>query len=80
MLGVPRKGIHAIRIFNIAVVDVVLTIITAYLVKLALPAYNVGIILLVLFLLGIAAHRLFCVKTTIDIWLFGTGNDKNIIT
>jgi len=71
MFGKPRKGIHSIRIFNIAIVDVLLTILGAYLINLALPKYHFWSILLALFLLGIVAHRIFCVKTPIDKFLFG---------
>jgi hypothetical protein len=70
-LGVPGKGAHKYRIFNIAIVDVLLTIILsgiiAYVFKL-----NFWLTLLIFFLLGIIAHRIFCVKTTIDKAIFGS--------
>jgi hypothetical protein len=70
LLGVPGKGIHSYRIFNIAIVDVLLTILLAYSIKICMPQYNFFTILIILFLSGIFLHRLFCVKTTIDKLLF----------
>ncbi len=79
ILGEPDKGIHSYRIFNIAIVDVLLTIFLALLLtfifkygfKINLQFLVLYIIILVfLFILGIVLHRLFCVKTTIDKLLF----------
>ena len=78
-LGEPDKGVHSIRIFNIAVVDVLLTIILAlifsmffkYVIKLEATFLKIFIINLVsLFILGIILHKIFCVRTTIDKLLF----------
>ena len=71
MFGKVGKGIHSFRIFNIAVVDVLLTIIGAFFISLWLPEYNYFLILILLFILGIILHRMFCVKTPIDKFLFG---------
>ena len=70
LFGKVGKGIHSIRIYNIAVIDVFITIIAAYLLSLLFPKYNFLFILFFLFLLGIFFHRIFCVKTTIDKLLF----------
>ena len=78
-LGEPGKGVHSIRIFNIAIVDVLFTIILAlvfaiffkYVIKIQGTFLKIFIItLLSLFILGIILHRLFCVRTTIDKLLF----------
>ena len=70
-LGKPGKGLHRFRIANIAIVDVVLTILLAYVVhNVFLEKHNYWIILAICFLLGIFMHRIFCVKTTIDKFLF----------
>ena len=71
LFGEVGKGVHSYRIFNIAVVDVVLTILGAYIIYLFNPKFNFIYILLFLFILGIFLHRLFCVRTTIDKFLFG---------
>lgn len=69
LFGEPNKGVHKYKILNIAVVDLISTIIVAYLIA----KYNnkdFKLILLILLLLGIILHHLFCVKTTIDKFLF----------
>ena len=73
ILGVPGQGPHSYRIFNIAIVDVVLTIILAYIISYI---YNISFVKtsIILFILGILLHRLFCVRTTIDKLLFNELN------
>lgn len=71
ILGKPGQGIHSYRIFNIAIVDVLFTIIGAYIIYLFLPKINYFVILILLFLLGVILHKIFCVRTTIDKYLFG---------
>ena len=70
MLGKVGKGLHSYRFMNIAIVDVLFTIIGAFILHLWLPQYSYGVVLLVLFMLGIVMHRLFCVRTTVDRFLF----------
>ena len=41
MLGKVGEGVHSIRIFNIAIVDVLLTIIGAYIIHLFAPGYRI---------------------------------------
>jgi hypothetical protein len=69
LLGEPGKGAHSYRIFNIAIVDVILTILVALLISF-LAKVSFMWTLLILFLLGIILHRIFCVKTTIDKLIF----------
>tara|TARA_Y100000590_G_scaffold106658_1_gene121342 strand:+ start:216 stop:461 length:246 start_codon:yes stop_codon:yes gene_type:complete len=71
ILGKPKTGLHSYRVFDIAVVDFLLTILLAkffefYMMK-GIPFWK---ILIVTFILGIIVHRIFCVKTTIDKLLF----------
>jgi hypothetical protein len=68
-LGVPGKGGHSIRFGGIAVVDVIFTIIGAYIIAYLAHA-SFAWTAAGLFLLGIILHRLFCVRTTIDKLLF----------
>jgi len=70
IFGKVGEGLHSYRIFNIAFVDVILTILSAFIIYLFIPKYNFFIILLFLFILGIVLHRIFCVRTTIDKLLF----------
>ena len=68
-LGVPGKGAHSIRLGGVAIVDVIMTLIGAYIIaRIARTSFAwtaAGF-----FLLGIILHRLFCVRTTIDKLLF----------
>lgn len=68
--GRVGEGVHSYRLFNIAVVDVISTIIVAFIIHLFVP-YKFIHILIVLFILGIILHHVFCVRTTIDKLLFG---------
>ena len=68
-LGIPGQGIHSFRIYGIAVADVLMTIIGAWLIAW-LEKWNFLYTLIGLFLLGIILHRIFCVRTTIDKLVF----------
>jgi hypothetical protein len=69
IFGAPNTGSHKYRIFNIAIIDVIATIFVAFIISKTFK-YNFKKVLVILFLLGIIAHRLFCVRTTIDKLLF----------
>lgn len=69
ILGKPGKGAHSYRIFNIAIVDVLLTILLAYIISFFAKT-NFMYTLIIVFILGIISHRIFCVRTTIDKLLF----------
>ena len=69
MFGKPGEGAHSIRIFDVAVVDVVATLIGAWFIASAVDI-GYGWALLGLFLAGIVLHRLFCVRTRVDRWLW----------
>lgn len=70
LLGKVGKGVHSIRFLNIAVIDVFLTFIAAYIIYSFNRKINYFLILILLFIAGIILHRLFCVRTTIDKLLF----------
>ena len=71
-LGKPNEGLHSYRVFNIAVVDVLLTFILAKFIQYyIMEETEFSIILLACFIVGIIIHRIFCVKTHIDKLLFG---------
>ena len=69
LFGKPSEGAHKYRLFDIAIVDVVSTIGGAYLIS-KYTKQDFKQVLVILILLGIILHRLFCVKTTIDKLLF----------
>jgi hypothetical protein len=74
ILGEPNKGPHSYRLFGLAIVDVMMTIVAAFVISY-LNKYSFFYTLLFLFALGIILHRLFCVRTTIDKLLFPNVND-----
>jgi hypothetical protein len=69
MLGKPSEGVHSYRFANLAIVDVIMTIIAAFIIS-AVFAISFWKVLAILFILGIVLHRFFCVRTTIDKLLF----------
>ena len=69
MFGSPKEGIHSYRIFDIAIMDVIPTILGAIFLSF-LFKWNLIYTIIGLFFLGIISHRLFCVRTTIDKLLF----------
>jgi hypothetical protein len=70
IFGKEGEGAHSIRVANLAVVDVMLTILAGYLIS---RAFRVSFlwVCVVLFILGIVMHRLFCVNTTVNKMIFG---------
>jgi hypothetical protein len=69
MFGIPKQGGHSYRIFDIAIIDVIATIIVGIAIAY-FGHFELWKVLAVLFLAGIIMHRLFCVRTTVDKWLF----------
>lgn len=65
IFGEPGKGIHQYRLFNIAIVDTIMTIFLALLISWYLKL-NFLAVLLLLLILGEFMHILFCVKTPIS--------------
>jgi uncharacterized membrane protein len=69
IIGKPGSGLRKYRIFDIAIIDTVVTIIGAYLIALyfKLPILYT---IISIFILGIISHRIFCVRTGLDKKLF----------
>ena len=67
--GSPGEGVH-VHVLGVAAFDVAGTLLAAWLLARAFRqpfwAWALG-----LFALGVLAHRLFCVRTTVDRLLFG---------
>jgi hypothetical protein len=74
ILGEPDKGVHSYRLFGLAIMDVIMTIVAAFVISY-LNKFSFLYTLLFLFVLGIILHRLFCVRTTIDKFLFPNVNN-----
>lgn len=69
MFGIPGEGLRKYRIFDIAIMDTAVVIIFGILISY-FTGYNLWITLAVLFISGIIAHRIFCVRTGVDKMLF----------
>ncbi len=69
IFGHPREGAHAYRIFDIAVVDVAATVFVAFFFA-RIFSLSFWKSLVALFIIGILSHRAFCVRTTVDKWVF----------
>lgn len=75
IFGKPNTGLHKIRIYDLAIVDIFLTFVFAYVIYYYVNKkynYNVHYLVYVvtMFVIGIIMHRLFCVRTTVDNYLF----------
>ena len=64
ILGEPNKGIHQYKIFNIAIFDVLFTVIGAYIIA---KYFNIKFftVLMFLLILGELLHLIFCVDTEV---------------
>lgn len=79
IFGEPNKGVHSVRLFNIALIDALGTVIGIYLVhkyierkfKRKIPYVHIVVPVVVIF---IFVHFLFGVNTTINTFLFGRIN------
>jgi hypothetical protein len=69
LFGKPNAGLRKYRIFDIAILDVTVVVIFGYLISWFFKL-NLWYTLGGLFLLGIFAHRIFCVSTGLDKMLF----------
>jgi hypothetical protein len=69
IFGDVNTGAHSYRVFDFAIVDIIGTIIGAYIIY-RLTGYNFNKILISLFILGIILHKIFCVKTKLNSLIF----------
>ena len=68
ILGKPNEGLHSYRIFNLPVVDVIMTIIFAYVIYIVVNKsfnlnYSYWVYLIIFYLIGFVLHKIFCVQT-----------------
>jgi fatty acid desaturase len=74
IFGEPKTGVHKYRFMSLAIVDVIMTLIGAGLFSYAFKT-PYWLTILIFFLSGIALHRLFSVRTTVDKVLFPNVNE-----
>lgn len=70
LLGLPKQGIHKLRIpyVDLAFYDVLATFLLAYAIS-KLTKKNYWEILVIVFLVSVVLHQLFCVSTTVNKYL-----------
>ena len=61
----PREGIHRYRdpIFDLAIVDIVLTLVLAYIITIYSPFKNLLLVFLFLVIISILIHKCLNIKT-----------------
>ena len=69
IFGKVGTGVHSVRLFNIAVVDTLLTLVLAYIINSYLQS-NLILIFFLLLVLSIVIHKAFCVQTTLTKMFF----------
>jgi hypothetical protein len=65
ILGKPNEGVHRFRIFDMAIFDIILTILLGLLLAKLLKINTLSGIVIA-FGLGIIFHKIFCVETTLN--------------
>lgn len=71
ILGKPGTGVHALRVFDFAIVDTLLTILLGWVIHKS-TKLNLTVCIVFSFVLGIVSHRIFCVRSTSDQILFNS--------
>jgi hypothetical protein len=70
VIGEPNTGLRKkYRIFDVAVIDTVVTLLAVYLISY-FSGYPFLYTLVITFVIMVISHRLFCVRSTTDRWLF----------
>jgi len=70
IFGNPSEGIHKYKFMDIAIVDVIATFILSYGLHKIFKEISYLKMTAILFIVGIILHELFCVKTTVNKFLF----------
>ena len=71
IFGKPKEGVHrfTIPILNIAFIDTILVVLAAWLLTFYFKKTHFLIIFLVLMVIGVLSHKIFCVNTRLNIFL-----------
>lgn len=76
IFGRPGEGIHRHRFLGVAVVDVLMTIAGSYVLsRMTKMSFQDTTVLM--FLIGIVAHRIFGVRTAVDKLIFSNHEDDS---
>ncbi len=69
IFGKPREGTHSVRFMNIAMIDLLFTMLAAWLITQYYD-YNIWQVFGSLMILSIIVHRIFCVRSTLTMKFF----------
>jgi len=80
IFGKVREGPHSYRIFDVAIVDTLLTILLAWILqKIFFKNFSFLIVLVVTFIVGELMHWYFCVDSkVIQIWKSAFNSAKSL--
>lgn len=70
IFGKPKTGFHSYRVFDVAIFDLLGTILISGLISYSFN-FNFLLVFIILLIIAILLHRLFCVNTTINKLIFG---------
>jgi hypothetical protein len=70
IFGKENEGAHSYKIWNIAMVDLLFTILGAFGLSIYFKQ-SFWLIFVILMIIAIILHRLFCVRTTLTKMVFG---------
>lgn len=65
IFGKPGEGVHSLRLFDVAVFDVVLTVLATWGIC-NVTRWNPIVVFVGLLVFGALLHRLFCVNTVLS--------------
>jgi hypothetical protein len=69
IFGKPNENIHSIRLFDFAIIDILMTLLGAFLLSKYFKK-NSCLLFIILFIYGQIFHILFCVKTKFIVLFF----------
>lgn len=69
IFGKPNEGAHKYRFMNLAIVDILLTLLAGYFIHVKTNC-NLYLIWFILFFIGVIMHEMFCVNTQLNKILF----------
>jgi hypothetical protein len=70
IFGEPRKGVHSYRMFDLAIVDVIATYLLSLYISKYYKEYSVLKLFIILMVLSVFIHKIFCVETTLTKMVF----------
>ena len=70
ILGKPNTGFHSVRVLDFALLDIIGTFLLAFVLH-KFTRLNYLISVIIMFVVAIFLHWLFCVNTKLNVMIFG---------